>query len=494
MTLKGARVVGCLSGTRRFTGALVLTLGCTIAASLAVMAAPGPAPAAGTRTAPAEFTLALDRGLVSDFGGFGAQFNQHVFADISGPPPGLSGLEARVLALGPRYVRVFFNNTEWTFPDRMDSFIRTVQLANRTEATIEVAWQGGSFEFAMQNMPRFADVLTELLEHRGIPGPLWVSLYNEPNSGRLTLPQYEQTYRLLDAELRARGVRDRIHFIGGGILGTTSPLGQSQANWYWYLATYMGDLLEAWAPHIYWDFWDTPKIERRLAEVRAIVASIPGDLRRPLYVTEFGVRGLRTFEGELTFEPGYAPDGNPIAVTNAVAFQEAWFMLRALQLGYLGTAKWDLYDATYDVGTQDYSAIGPGTAGWPLRPAYHLLHLLTLTTRPVGGSIVEVVAQPGADPAKLLTAYVSPASDLTIFGLNRNGAGVFATGARPVAYSIGGLPPNRLFRLISWNADGMGTNREIGFTASDPDGVIEFSVPLQAVFALTTTPLGQLPW
>jgi hypothetical protein len=169
-------------------------------------------------------------------------------------------------------------------------------------------------------------------------------------------------------------------------------------------------------------------------------------------------------------------------------------MLRSLQLGYVATAKWDLYDATYDIGTQDYSAIGPGTEGWPLRPAYQLLHLLTLTTRPVGGSIVDVVARPGADPAKLLAAYVSPASDVTILGLDRNGGGVSAAGARPVAYSIGGLPPSRLFRLIFWNADGTGTNREIGFIASDPDGVVEFAAPLQAVFALTTTPLGQLPW
>jgi hypothetical protein len=463
-----------------------------IAAGLAVTATPGPALGAGTATP--EFTLALDQGLVSWFGGFGGQFNQHVFADLSGPPPDLEALETKVQALGPRYVRVFFNNTEWTFPDRMASFVRTVRLANRTEATIEVAWQGGTFDFAMQNMPRFADVLADLLEHRGIVGPLWVSLYNEPNSGRLTLPQYEQTYRLLDAELRARAVRDRIHFMGGGILGTTSGLGQTQANWYWYLATYMGDLLDAWAPHIYWDFWDTPKIERRLTEVRAIVASIPEQLRRPLYVTEFGVRGLRTFEGELTFEPGYAPDGTPVAVTNAVAFQEAWFMLRALQLGYVATAKWDLYDATYDAGTQDYSAIGPGTEGWPLRASYNLLHLLTLTTRPVGGSIVDVVPRSGADPAKLLTAYVSPGSDLTILGLDRAGAGISATSAGPVSYSIGGLPPNTSFRLVFWNADGTGTNREIGFVASDQDGEIQFAVPLHAVFALTTTSLGEPPW
>jgi hypothetical protein len=463
-----------------------------LAAGLVALAASSSAQGADPGAAP-EFTVALDQGLVVGFGGFGGQFNQHVYADISGPPPNFPGLETKVMALGPRYVRVFFNNSEWTYPDRMTSFVRTVQLAQRTQATIEVAWQGGTFDFAMQNMPRFADVLADLLQRWSIVGPLWVSLYNEPNSGQLTLPQYERTYRLLDAELRARGVRDRIRFMGGGILGPVSPLGQSQADWYWYMATYMGDLLDAWAPHVYWDFWDTPKIERRLTEVRAIVASIPEQLRRPLYVTEFGVRGVRSFEGELTYEPGYAPDGTPLAVTTAAALQEAWFMLRALQLGYVATAKWDLYDATYDAGTQDYSAIGAGTDGWPLRPTYHLLHLLTATTSPSGGRIVNVVAGLGADPAKLLTAYVSPASDLTILGLDRNGAGVSTIGSEPVAYSIGGLPPSRLFRLIFWNADGTGTNREIGFVASGADGVLRFAAPLQAVFALTTTPLGEIP-
>jgi hypothetical protein len=416
------------------------------------------------------------RGLVGSFGGFGGQFNQHVFADISGPPPDLPGLEAKVLALGPGYVRVFFNNSEWTFPDRMASFVRTVQLANRAGATIEVAWQGGSFAFGMANMSRFADVLTDLFEHQGIPGPLWVSLYNEPNS-----------------ELRARGVRDRIHFMGGGILAAASPLGQSQADWYWYMATHMGDLLDGWAPHIYWDFWDTAKIERRLSEVRRIFAAIPEQLRRPLYVTEFGVRGLRTFEGELTFDPGFFPDGTGIAATTKAAFQEAWLMIRATQLGYVAVAKWDIYDATYDIGTQDFSAIGPGVDGWTIRPLYRLLQLMTRTVSPVGGRIVEVVPAAGADLTKLVTAYIAPSGDVTILGLDTDGAAI-AAGWDPVVYSLGGLTPNTRFRLLVWNADGSGTNIEIGFVDTDSNGKIEFSVPLQGVFALTTVPLGTLPW
>src|SRR5207244_7066669 len=44
----------------------------------------------------------------------------------------------------------------WQFPDRMLSFVRTVGLAQRTQAQINITWQGSSFAFAMANMPRFA--------------------------------------------------------------------------------------------------------------------------------------------------------------------------------------------------------------------------------------------------------------------------------------------------------------------------------------------------
>src|SRR4029077_6401642 len=116
----------------------------------------------------------------------------------------------------------------------------------------------------------------------------------------------------LDAQLRERGVRERVHFMGGDLVGTTSPLGQSQAAWFGYLADHMGDLLDAWSVHVYWNFWDAGKIDRRLlAEVRTIFSSIPSEKRRPVYVTEFGVRGVPTFEGEPSFDPGFSPDGTP---------------------------------------------------------------------------------------------------------------------------------------------------------------------------------------
>jgi hypothetical protein len=459
-----------------------------------VIVAAGAAPAAAIpqATAVPEHTVERDRVIVGDFTGYGGQLNQHVYAEISGPPPRLSEMEEKVVALRPHLVRIFFNTTEWQNPDRMDSYIRTVQLAERANAEINITWQGSTFTFAMRNMPRFADDLTALLEDHGI-SRLWVTMFNEPNTTGRTLAEYEQVYRSLHRLLVERGVRERIRFMGGDL--TRSEQGPSQAEWLQYMARNMGDLLDAWSVHVYWDFWDTAKIDERLSkEVRTIVSGIPAEQRRPLYVTEFGVRGLGTFEGEASFEPGYWPDGTGMSATAMSAFQHAWFNLRSAQLAYSGTVKWDVYPAKYDAGTQDFSMLGPSSQGWPARPVFHLTQLLTRTTEPRGGRIVEVTTRSGGDPAKLVTAYVSPANDVTVLGLHKSGGAIPTTSHELVPYTIGGLPANTTMRLLVWNGDGTGTNVDSGFFATDANGVIELAVPRDAVFALTTTPIMTVPW
>ena len=466
----------------------------SLLALLAIVLAVGAAPAAATADgAPAtEFVVRRDQVLVGDFGGFGGQMNQHVYANISGPPPTLPAMEEKVVALRPQLVRIFFHTSEWTNADRMESFVRTVQLAERANAEINITWQGSTFEFAMRNMPRFADELAALVQRHGIER-LWVTMFNEPNTTARTLSEYEQVYRSLHRLLVERGVRDRIRFMGGDL--TRSEQGPSQAEWLRYMASRMGDLLDAWSVHVYWDFWDTEKIDQRLmSEVRTIVSTIPPEQHRPLYVTEFGVRGLETFEGETSFNPGSWPDGTGMSETEMSAFQHAWFNLRAAQLGYSGTVKWDLYPAKYDTGTQDFSALGPAADGWPKRPVYNLLQLLGITTEPRGGHTVEVTTDAAGARGKLVTAYVSPANDVTVLGLHKAGGSISATSHDPVTYGLGGLPANASFRLLVWNGNGTGTNVDYGFFSTDANGAIEISVPKDAVFALTTTPIMTLPW
>ncbi len=466
----------------------------SILVSIGLIVAVAAAPAAATprqATATAQVVVKRDRVIVGDFTGFGGQLNQHVYAKISGPPSGLPDMEAKVVALRPHFVRIFFNTSEWTNADRMESFVRTVRLAERANAEINITWQGSTFEFAMRNMPRFADELTALLVEHGIES-LWVTMFNEPNTTGRTLAEYERVYRSLHRELVERGVRDRIRFMGGDL--TRSEQGASQAEWLRFMASRMGDLLDAWSVHVYWDFWDTPKIdERLLREIRTIVSTIPAEQHRPLYVTEFGVRGLGTFEGEDSFEPGYWHDGTDMSATATSAFQHAWFNLRSAQLAYSGTIKWDIYPGKYDAGTQDFSMLGPASEGWPARPVYNLLRLLTLTTEPRGGRIVEVAQSAGSDAGALVTAYVSPANDVTVLGLHTSGGSIPTTSSDPVSYRIGGLPGNAAFRVLVWNGNGDGTNVDRGFVTTDANGSVAISVPGDAVFALTSTPIMTVP-
>ena len=51
---------------------------------------------------------------------------------------------------------------------------------------------------------------------------------------------------------------------------------------------------------------------------------------------------------------------------------------------------------------------------------------------------------------------------------------------------------NTLFRLLVWNGDSRGTLSDVGFLDSGPNGTVQFSVPMNGVFALTDAGLPPL--
>src|SRR5205823_1066956 len=188
-----------------------------------------------------------------DLAGFGAQFNQNVYAAISRnvgvTEANVKDMEAKVVALHPNFVRLFLLPNAYTDPHLMLSFVRSAPLARRAGAPTTVTWSG-----------------------------------------------------------------------------------QTQDQWLAFLASNMSDLLDAWSVHIYWDYWDTAKMVRRLTEVRQIWDALPPTQRKPLYVTEYSPRGIRNPGGPV--DPGAWQDGTPLAQTNINAFQNAWFDLLASKLGY----------------------------------------------------------------------------------------------------------------------------------------------------------------
>jgi hypothetical protein len=274
--------------------------------------------------------------------------------------------------------------------------------------------------------------------------------------------------------------------MGGDLVRGPDTGAPNQQLWFDYMAQHMADLLDAWSIHVFWDYWDTQKIVDRLTEVRAIWDAEPANQRKPLYVAEYGVRGLRTFNG-VRADPGFWQDGTPISQTNVSAFQHAWFDVLSSKLGYVGTSKWDSYFGKYDNATQSYYMIGDPQSGWPLYPLYHFVRLTTSTVKP-GWSVVDVGSI--ADTTRLVTAYLSKTGQQTLVGLDTAGAQLNTASTTPVSYTIGGLPPGKRLHLAVWNEAGDGVVAPSHAVVADAAGVVTITVPQHGVFVLTTIRLA----
>jgi hypothetical protein len=275
--------------------------------------------------------------------------------------------------------------------------------------------------------------------------------------------------------------------MGGDLVRGPDTGAPNQAAWFQYLAAHMSDILDAYSIHVFWDYWDTTKLASRLTEVRSIVNALPESGRKPVYVTEYGVRGLRTFNGVPAGDPGVWDDGTAITQTNVSAFQHAWFDVLAARLGYMGTSKWDTYFGKYDNGTQAYYFIGAPQNGWPLYPLYNFVQLLTTTVKREW-QVVGVDSVPAT--SRLLAGYLGKKGQLTVVGLDTAGAQLNTVSPTPVSYTVAGLPPSKTLSLEVWNEAGDGLVAPKKTLVTDAAGVATVTIPQHAVFVLTSLRLA----
>ena len=339
------------------------------------------------------------------------------------------------------------------------------------------------------SMRGFAGALASLVTDHGVTNLRWATVQNEPNTTRITwsdkrlkewrafkklhptagkpppgtaaqdgvfdFSRYEDLYRRLGQHLEKNGVDAQIKLMAGDL---------TQANqdvWFEHLAQSetLSSIVHGYSVHIYWDYWNTPKINARLKSVQKLAAH----LNAPLFVTEYGVRGKRRIPNLVdpgVFEDG-SEDGSPVGQSTVAGFQYAWFNILAARMGYRGTAQWDCFQGKYDKnGTLTYYAIGPHETDqeaerWHPFPSYFLLQLLTMTIDPRW----QVVTMHPLNPAqsnKLLAGFAKDAglSDLTVLGLDTRGK--LTDDATPESYTISGLPHGRSFTPVIWNGGGRG--------------------------------------
>jgi hypothetical protein len=327
----------------------------------------------------------------------------------------------------------------------------------------------------------------------------------------VTLDMYNRLYRALHGELVARGLRDQIQLMGGGLVEAPDNGNMERHHYKWmkWIAENMGDIVDGYAEHVYW-WYDRPgRLEYRLRDTYNLMTRVlPAAQQKPTYMMEFGIRGLNTCGTKPAFANLYYQDAgcSEIWRTNIAAFQQLWFSIGSAQLGVAGAAKWDAYWAVYDrnsLNQQLFWMTGPASEGFRLTPSYHAMSLLFHVTEP-GWQIIGLEpwedddwtvpqwevwggATSNDEPEKEVVGYAGPNGELTIVGLDTRGKELNTVSSEPAPnYSIGGLPAHTDFNLAVWNATGDGTNSIAGKVTTNAVGVARFEVPLHAAFALTT--------
>jgi hypothetical protein len=430
------------------------------------------------------------------FAGFGTQYNQNVFAarsrQVGVTDENVAEMEERVSLLAPHIVRVFFSADAFDDADLMRSFHKTMTLAQQTGGVINVTLQGLGPKVIQQHprlITQFAELVSSLLDQ---PQPItklkWVTLRNEPNGAAPIKQQlYAECYDHFDAELARLGVRARVGLMGGDLLHN------NQEDWFNFLSTQkaLKRVLDAYSIHVYWNYSQPRKLVTRLKEVREFRDRLrPPGKTMPLYVMEYGVRGIRKgIHG--TEDPGFWRDKKTrIADTNVNAFQRCWFTLEAAARGYSGIVAWDAYHALYDKDKKNmrhYGLLGPPTGHtepWAKRPAFRAQRLLMRAVQPGWHGI----PLSGGSSAQRVVAFANPADphQLTIAGLDTNGAQLNSGQSQKADYTIKGLPANTQFQLCYWNRDGDGLNSFDDERRSDGSRAVGIKAPLHSMFVLTT--------
>jgi hypothetical protein len=415
--------------------------------------------------------------------GVGACMNPYVHAYPNWPAEvnerNVADFERKVKDVHPQFVRIFFLNSWWEddtdpviakhHPGMRQALIRTVRLGQEAGAKVLLQFWYDPKRYADPGnvARRFVRAVADLRNQYGLTAVRFVTMQNEPNdNGKDVTPsQYVQLYRELDRALRDAGLRNDVQIIGGDLVSV------NQADWVNMLGRDLSPVLDGYSMHAYWAFWNTPKLQQRIHDTQQQVDALPPDQRRPLYATEFGVQGNRPRPGE---EPGTYKDGRPLADVPEADAQIAWFVLDALNHGFVGFCQWDLYEAWYD-RKMGYGVIGPAERGFPTKPGYDLLAMFTEGIKPGD----RVVSMSGGNKA-VITTGISDGTDVhALFILNHSD--------KTQRVTIGRLPAQCDGVVSEWNGRLPGAIADGGTAQSDRSGVLSLTVPPHALLRWQST-------
>jgi hypothetical protein len=450
--------------------------------------------------------------LLHPLSGYGAQFFTQLFGEEDRPgtltEPQLTEVRTRITKLRPGHSRIPVRAVAAAGGPagqvERDALMRTIALAQQAGANVNLTWWHGPY-FRNPNQPseegflgdvlmeRFAAVVEEA-RSRGFDCVTHLTVQNEVNShdiGRqkraaASMEVYERLYRSLDKALKsrpdpkdaARTLRQAVSFVGGDLVagGPADIKGSEQVDWLRFMQQRMTDVLDGYSIHVYWTLGDYGKLEGRLSRLLDLVEELK--IEKPLYVTEYGVRGSDGTTKDRLFDPGTLR-GENIEDSVEAAFQHAWFNALAPQFGIVGLVKWACYRVDGDKRRpeRDWGLLCGAAKQFSPTATYRVNLLFSRLVRPGW-----TAAGLGRADDTLVSVFAGPAGEQSAAALNR--------GDEMQTVQIEGLAKGGSFFAAVWNRAGDGAINNLPRVNADAEGVAKVNVPPSGMVALSTRSLG----
>jgi hypothetical protein len=206
------------------------------------------------QTAVTEFAVNSRNIVVPDFEGYGAQMNEYLYTSISNTakgwnnsaPENTANVEAKVKSMRPGLSRIFLSKNNFLAGNQslVDSFDKTIELAQAAGARVNITWQSLTHPsnnlttaqaevYIDRDMQNFAATVNDLVKNHGITVIKELTVENEPDSVAYisgNMPLYEYAYRQLDFYLTQDGIRNQIKLVGGDLGAVLSLYGPTHGR------------------------------------------------------------------------------------------------------------------------------------------------------------------------------------------------------------------------------------------------------------------------
>ncbi len=421
--------------------------------------------------------------IVSDFQGFGSEFNPFIYAPSNKEFTKVAGtqvLEDLVEKLRPQIVRLFIYLDWWRNHDteHLNSLERTLELTKRVGAdvhlTVAGGWNSPLYEEAAWQITAIetAVALESLIVQKEFTNIKYINIGNEPNRTQQRPETHVSLHLALDKALRDFGLREKVNIMAGDITA------EGRETWLPYITEKFGHVLDSYSIHLYWQYTDKQDYIKKLSGLRNILAKAPASAQKPMLIMEYGNRGRMEPGMSAGPETGFDLEGVHITESPIAALDLAGFMIRALKHGIAGMSKWEMWDGHYTStdpnGLIHYGLIGIIDGQWQPKPAYYIYSLFTRTTRK-GWEVRDVTTSRNSD---LIAVAMHGDDEWTVFILNE--------GSKREKVTVQGLPKTLdmreySFSLISPNRAGEQSTWRWG-----EDSPFTYEIPPRTLTVLTS--------